>query len=129
MTGAVKHTQQAGEWAEVTKALEVVRKDLRRDLKKLEAEATTDRAKLDEALRGIVDVFEQGFAAAAKSVRDPVLRKHLVNVAKAIRTALRDTAQHGTLKATKPTPPKPGAKPAPARARGTRPAKRPAHKA
>lgn len=128
MTGTVKRADKA-EWAEVTEALEVVRKDLRRDLNKIEAEATTDRVKLDAALRGIVDVLEQGFAAAAKSVRDPVLRRHLVDVAKAIRAALRDTAPHGTLKATKPTPRKPGAKPATTRARGTRPATRQAHKA
>jgi uncharacterized linocin/CFP29 family protein len=128
MTGTVKRTVHTGEWADVTRALEAVRKDLRRDLKKLEAQATIDRESLDNSLRGIVDVLEEGFAAAAKSVRDPALRKHLVDVAKAIRAALRQTASRGALKATRPTTSRPGSK-AKAHARGTRPANRQTRKA
>jgi hypothetical protein len=121
MTATVKHTEKAGDWASVSKAFDVVRRDLRRDLKKLEVEATTDREKLDKALREIVDVLEEGFTTAAKSVRDPQLHKHLVDVAKAIRAALRNTASRG--KVVKTTTVQPKAK-ATVHRQGARPAKR-----
>jgi hypothetical protein len=125
MTATTKRTEKANEWAEVTKALEVLRKDLRRDMKKIESAATADREKLERSLRGIVDVLDQGFTAASKTVLDPQLRKDIAGVGKAIRTALRKTAPGGVRKAARPVTPKPTAKTAgPKAAKGTRPAKR-----
>jgi hypothetical protein len=125
MTATVKHTAKANEWAEVTRALEVVRKDLRRDVKKLESAATIDREKLEKSLRGIVDILDQGFAAASKTVRDPQLRRDIAGVGKAIRTALRKTAPRRMHKPAKPVNLKPTAKTAgPKAAMGTRPTKR-----
>jgi hypothetical protein len=124
MTATVKHTEKANEWADVTKALEVVRKDLRRDVKKLESAATFDREKLEKSLRGIVEVLDQGFAAASKTVRDPQLRKDIAGVGEAIGAALRKTAPRGAHKAARPVTSKPTVKTAgPKAVRGTRPAK------
>ena len=118
MTTTVKRTGRTTEWTEVSKALELVRKDLRRDVKKLETQATTEREQIEKSLRGIVDVLEEGFTTAAKAVRDPQLRKDIADVGKAIRTALKTTPRYAP-KATKPVTPKPtGRKP------GSKPAKR-----
>lgn len=124
MTATVKRPEKFGEWGEVTKALEVVRKDLRRDVKKLEADATAEREQLEKSLRGIVDVLEEGFTTVAKTVRDPHLRKDIGEVAKAIRTALKSAPR--TYKAAKPATPKPKAT---ASASARKAAKRPARKA
>ena len=108
MTATVKRPEKFDEWREVSKALELVRKDLRRDVKKLEADATAEREQLEKSLRGIVDVLEAGFATVAKTARDPLLRKDIGAVAKAIRAALT-TPPRTARKSAKPVTPKPKA--------------------
>jgi hypothetical protein len=127
MTATIKRTEESNDWAEVTKALDTVRKDVRRELKKLGAQATDDRDEFEKALRGVVDVLEQGFRAATKSVHDPKLRKDLIAVAKAIRTALRKTALR-TRPTAKRTTATPKVRPLKADAHGARSAKRTARK-
>jgi hypothetical protein len=82
---------QTKAWEQVGEKFEVLGTHLRSHFDEVSAEATAERAAFEKSIRGLLASLEDGFGAAGKAVREPVLRQDVTDVAVSVREALLAT--------------------------------------
>jgi hypothetical protein len=114
------------EWREVGERFEALGTDLRRHFAQVGKDTATQRAALEKAVEALVKDIEKMFVAAGETMRDPVLRKDVVQIGRAMRAAVRDTVRATDVRPGRTVvgAAKPAAKKA--AAAGKRPARKPA---
>lgn len=78
-------------WEQVGEKFETLGEHLRGHFDDVGTDASAQRAALEKSVRGLLAALEDGFAAAGKAVRDPVLRDDLTKVAGSVREAMLAT--------------------------------------
>lgn len=78
-------------WEEVGERFESLGDHLRSHFDEASVDAAAERAAFEKSVRGLLGALEDGFGAARKAVRDPVLREDVTNVANSVREALLAT--------------------------------------
>jgi hypothetical protein len=75
-------------WRQVGEQFDTLGTQLRKHFDEVSAEATTERAAFEKALRALLSALEDGFGTAGKAVRDPALRENLNELSASLREAL-----------------------------------------
>ena len=86
-------------WEDVGKRFEALGARLRADIDAMGDDAVAERAELEKSLRAVLSAMEDIVTAAGKAVRDPSLRKDLLDLATSVREALLSTFQSATSQA------------------------------
>lgn len=82
---------QSDAWEQVGENFEALGQHMRSHFDEVAAEAAAERAAFEKSVRGLLTALEDGFGAAGKAIRDPMLRDDVTNVATAVREALLST--------------------------------------
>jgi len=81
-------TARSKTWEQVGEKFESLGEHLRGHFDEVGVEASSERAAFEKSVRGLMTALEDGFGAAGKAVRDPILRQDVTSVATSVREAL-----------------------------------------
>ena len=84
----VQQSSRSKAWSTVEGRVESLGKDVRKHLDEVSKQASAEREAVEQSIRSLLSALDDGFGAAAKTVRDPELRKDLSKVAVAVREAV-----------------------------------------
>ena len=82
---------QSDAWEQVGEKFEALGEHLRAHFDDVATDAAAERAAFEKTVRGMLTALEEGFGAARKAVRDPMLREDVTTVATSVREALLST--------------------------------------
>lgn len=83
-------------WEQVGENFEALGEHLRAHFDTVATDAAAERAAFEKTVRGLLAALEDGFGAARKVVRDPVLREDVTTVATSVREALLSSFETGS---------------------------------
>jgi hypothetical protein len=84
---------RSNQWEQVSERFEALADHLRGHFDEVGTEASAERTVFERSIRGLLAALEDGFGAAGKAVRDPVLRDDVKSVATSVREALLSTLE------------------------------------
>jgi len=82
---------QSDAWEQVGENFEALGQHMRAHFDEVASDAAAERAAFEKSVRGLLAALEEGFGAARKTVRDPMLRDDVTSVATSVREALLST--------------------------------------